>query len=171
MPTATAPPAPSHAALPPALAQAAALDDAALIDLILHYHAAHIMDLTAALALAERVAGVHGASPAFPARLPGELHDMLGELRAHHAREESVIFPAILEGRGAALRIPVAAMSIDHDTAQDRLERLVRLTRDFTPPAEACGSWRRLYDLCRKFDREFRAHVQLEERVLFPRFL
>lgn len=171
MPIATAPPATPTTASPPALAHAATLDDTALVRLILRYHEAHVADLTAALALAERVAGVHGASRAFPTGLLGELQDMLGELRAHQAREESVIFPAILEGRGAALRIPVAAMSTDHEAAQDRLERLVRLTQDFTPPAEACGSWRRLYDLCRKFDQEFRAHVQLEERVLFPRFL
>ena len=158
-------------AMPPTLAHAATLEDTALISLILEYHDTHIADLTAALELAERVARVHGGSAAFPARLPAELQDMLGELRAHQAREESVIFPTILQGLGASLRIPVSAMSTDHDAAQDRLERLVRLTQDFTPPPEACGSWRRLYDLCRKFDREFRTHAQLEERVLFPRFL
>jgi regulator of cell morphogenesis and NO signaling len=171
MSSASAMTAASSAALPSALASAAMLPDEPLIRLILQYHDAHVRDLTAALELAERVAQVHGGSGAFPMRLPGELQDMLGELRAHQAREESVLFPAILEGRGASLRLPVSAMSTDHDAAQDRLERLVRLTQDFAPPAEACAAWRRLYDLCRKFDREFRAHVQLEERVLFPRFL
>ena len=169
MPTASI--AHSTTALPPALAHAAALDDEALIRLILQYHDAHIRDLIAALELAERVAYVHGGSKAFPAALPGMLQDILGELRAHQAREESVIFPAIVEGRGASLRLPVAAMATDHEAAQDRLERLVRLTRDYSPPEEACASWRRLYLFCRKFDEEFRTHIQLEERVLFPRFL
>jgi regulator of cell morphogenesis and NO signaling len=167
MPTVAAEIAPS----PLPLARAASLGNEDLIRLILWYHHAHIADLEAAFALAERVAMVHGASTAFPVGLPGELQDLLCELKAHQAREESVIFPAILEGRGGTLRLTAAFMSMDHDVAQDRLERLVRLTQDFTPPAEACGSWRRLYDLCRKFDQDFRAHVQLEERVLFPRFL
>ena len=171
MPITAIPPAAPTAAPPLTLDRAAALGDEILIRLILQHHETHITDLTAALALAERVAAAHCASGVFPARLPGELQDMLGDLRAHQAREESVIFPAILEGRGASLRIPVSAMSTDHEMAQDRLERLVRLTRDYTPPTEACRSWRQLYDLCRKFDQEFRAHVQLEERVLFPRFL
>lgn len=157
--------------LPPLeLSRARTLDNEALIRLIMQYHDAHLRDLAVAAELAEAVAHHHGASTSFPAALPGEIARMGDELGSHQAREEAVLFPAILTGRGETLRYPIAALGTDHDTMQARLERLIRLTCDFTPPAEACATWRRLYDLCRKFDRDFREHVLLEERVLFPRF-
>ncbi|HEY9236536.1 MULTISPECIES: hemerythrin domain-containing protein [Phenylobacterium] len=156
------------ATVSPSLAEAESLDDSALIRRILDYHSAHLRDLAAAAELAEEIASAH-ASAAFPERLPGELRDMLDELQEHQAREELALFPAILKGRGPRLLAPVSTMTSEHDDVQDRLERLVRLTEDFTPPAEASASWRRLYDLCRKFDQDFRTHIQFEERVLFPR--
>jgi len=157
--------------LPPVeLSRARTLDDEALIRLIMQYHDAHVRDLMTALELVERVAYRHGDSPDFPAALPRHIDRMLTELRSHQMREESVLFPVILSGRTDTLRYSIAALGTDHDDAQDQLERLVRLTDDFTPPAHACATWRRLYDVCRKFDRDFREHVQLEERVLFQRF-
>lgn len=157
--------------LPPMeLWRARTLEDEALIRLIMQYHDAHVRDLMTALELAYAVAARHGDCADFPPRLPGEIAAALEEVQEHQGREESVLFPVILAGQGRTLRYPIAALGIDHDTMQARLERLVRLTRDFTPPEAACGTWRRLYDVCRKFDRDFREHVQLEERVLFPRF-
>lgn len=146
------------------------LDDASLIRLILRYHAAHLADLASAVELARLVAHRHRAATSLPDGLAEELERTLVELREHQAREEAVLFPAILGGQGEMLRYPIAALGVEHDQAQDQLERLVLLTGDFTPPAGACVTWVRLYDLCRKFDAEFREHVQLEERVLFPRF-
>ena len=151
------------------LTEAAALDDDALIRLIMQYHDAHVRDLNEAIELAEQVSCAHAGSSAFPGRLLWELRDMLSELMVHQGREEAVIFPAILEGRRT--EITASAMSADHDDAQHRLERLVRLTEDYAAPAEACDSWRRLYVLCRRFDQQLRAHLQLEERVLFARLL
>lgn len=152
------------------LSDARAMDDEALIRLIMQYHDAHIRDLTAAVELAEAVAFRHGGSPDFPDRLPETLERTLAELREHQAREEAVLFPVILGGGGEALRYPIAALGSDHELAQAGLEGLVRLTADFTPPDHACATWRRLYDLCRKFDHDFREHIRLEELVLFPRF-
>ncbi|HEY8616605.1 hemerythrin domain-containing protein [Phenylobacterium sp.] len=157
--------------LPPLeLSRARELDDESLIRIIMQYHDAHVRDLMTALELAQAVSARHADSPDLPARLPEQIADLLEDLRGHQAREESVLFPVILCGRGETLRYPIAALGTDHDTVQVRLEQLVRLTRDYTPPEGACATWRRLYDVCRKFDRELREHVQLEERVLFPRF-
>lgn len=156
---------------PVELSRADTLDDEALIRLIMLYHDAHVRDLMTALELAERVAQRHGGCRSFPAGLPRQIETMLTELRNHQTHEEAVLFPLILSGRGETLRYAIAALGTEHDDAQAQLEQLVRLTQDFTPPAEACATWRRLYDVCRSFDRDFREHVQLEERVLFKRFL
>lgn len=147
------------------------LSDSELIGLIRGYHEAHIRDLEAAAALARRVEDRHAGSPNYPAGLADLLARMAESVGSHQHREEAVLFPIILSGEGAMLRQPIAALGTEHDDLQDGLERLVRLTRDYTAPAEACASWRKLYELCRKYDEEFREHVQLEERILFPRFL
>jgi regulator of cell morphogenesis and NO signaling len=140
-----------------------------LVQLILDYHAAHIRDLTAAAELAQKVEAVHGhASEEFPAGIAQHLAHMLSDVTSHQQREEK-LFASLLTGDAEAGAVPVESLDGDHDAAQTHLERLVRLTGDYTAPAQACRSWRTLYDICRKYDRDFREHVRLEERVLFPR--
>lgn len=154
--------------------QAMTLPNAELVALILDYHRAHIRDLTAAAELARKVEAVHGgdATSGFPTGVAQHLARMLEDVVAHQHREE-LLFPLIFtsEDGGGALRRRMVELGADHDAAQARLERLVRLTLDYAVPAQACRSWRALYDLCRKYDRDFREHAQLEERVLFPRFV
>ncbi|MCC7266294.1 MAG: hemerythrin domain-containing protein [Caulobacteraceae bacterium] len=151
------------------LDRAAALEDADLIRLIIQYHDAHLRDLAAACDLAERLAQTHRRQAAFLSGLAGELERLLEDLRRHQEQEEAHVFPHIVQGRGAGLALAAGTLATDHEAVHERLERLVRRTGDFTPPPRACELWRELYGLCRKFDREFRQHAQLEERVLFPR--
>lgn len=146
------------------------LSDAQLIQVIEGFHAAHLADLTEALRLCRRVEARHGADGGFPIGLSEHLETMLEEVSIHQRREETALFPVILSGRGELLNLPIAALGHEHEGVQARLERLVRLTRDYTPPPHACRTWRSLYDLCRKFDGELREHLLLEERTLFPRF-
>lgn len=152
------------------MSRAERLEDETLIRLIMQYHDAHVRDLASAAHTAEIVAARHGPESGFPPALPDELARLRETLQAHQLREEAVLFPVILEGRGETLRYPIKALGSEHDDMQDGLERLVRLTGDYAAPAGACATWRALYDLLRKFDGEFREHVRLEERVLFPRF-
>jgi len=45
------------------------------------------------------------------------------------------------------------------------------LTSGFTPPPEACNTWRNLYARLADFDGALRRHIHLENFVLFPRAL
>jgi regulator of cell morphogenesis and NO signaling len=115
------------------------------------------------------VEAVHGhASEEFPAGIAQHLARMLLDVTSHQQQEER-FFASLLAGDAEASGVPIESLGGDHDAAQMHLERLVRLTGDYTAPAQACGSWRTLYDVCRKYDHDFREHVRLEERVLFPR--
>ncbi|MBL7780056.1 MAG: hemerythrin domain-containing protein, partial [Saprospiraceae bacterium] len=42
---------------------------------------------------------------------------------------------------------------------------------DFTPPAEACTSYRVLFAKLEEFERDLHRHVHLENNILFPRAL
>ena len=77
-------------------------------------------------------------------------------------RRENVM----LDDLAAAIEI----MRDDHDAHGERLSRLAQLTNGHTPPADACGTWRALTAGTRKFATDLRAHIDLENDVLFPRF-
>ena len=60
-------------------------------------------------------------------------------------------------------------MRLEHDH-QVHLAELEALTHSFTPPANACGSWRALYQGCEKLSQDLRRHIAIENDVLFPLF-
>ena len=134
------------------------------------YHNTHERELADAIVLATRVEAAHSADEACPHGLADHLQLMLDEMEAHHQKEEAVIFPAMLRGMGAALRMPLARMTSEHDEIRDQLRTLAALTRGFEAPAHACTSWTLLYGLCRKLDADLREHLHLENNVLFRRF-
>jgi regulator of cell morphogenesis and NO signaling len=51
------------------------------------------------------------------------------------------------------------------------LTRLRTLTGGFTPPADACTTYRLCYGELERFERDLHQHVHLENNVLFPRAL
>ncbi len=51
------------------------------------------------------------------------------------------------------------------------LQDLARNQSDFTPPADACTSFRALYTALANFEKDLHQHIHLENNVLFPRAL
>ena len=83
-----------------------------------------------------------------------------------------MLFPALLAGRrGGMLSGPVTVMMREHDDHGDNLKRTRALTNDFTPPAEACATWRAMYEELDRLEADLMAHIHLENHVLFPRAL
>ena len=151
--------------LPPALET-----DARLIGRIVNdYHVPHLRDLLVALESSRKVEARHRHHPQAPEGLTDLLTRFFDHLSIHQAREEAVLFPMMLKG-APNLSHPILAMVIEHQDVRQDLCELAQITRGFTPPEDACGSWLGLYDLCRKFDADLREHIRLEEEVLFPRF-
>ncbi len=147
----------------------------ALIDLVLtRYHEVHRRELPELVRLARRVEAVHRDNPAVPRGLADLLETMATELESHMAKEEQVLFPLMRQaGPGAGHpMIPhaIAMMTTEHDDHGNHLRELERLTGDFTPPAEACNSWRALYAGGRKFADDLVTHIHTENNILFPRF-
>jgi regulator of cell morphogenesis and NO signaling len=134
------------------------------------YHEAHRRDLPELIGLAVRVERRHAHQPRCPHGLADLLMGMAHELEVHQQKEEILLFPMMIEDRGGMLAFPIARMTFEHDEMRHQLAALGALTQDFTPPPEACRSWRALSDGCRKFDAELREHVHLENNVLFQRF-
>lgn len=157
------------AALAAPAARPEATDD--LIDLIeTRYHAVHRRELPELLRLARRVQAVHKAHPAAPHGLADLLETMAGKLDDHMQKEEQVLFPLMRRGGHPMIAQPIAMMLAEHDDHGADLREMERLTADFTPPAEACATWRALYVGARKFADDLMEHIHTENNVLFPRF-
>jgi len=156
----------------------------ALIDHILaSYHAGLRQELPRLLALAEKVATVHGAN--HPDTLPAlrdTFRSLKDELDAHLEKEENVLFPYVRElgtaarGLRPAFSIPlglasgaIGVMEREHAVAGLALKTIHRLTDGFRPPDDACGSFRALYAGLEIFEADLHTHIHLENNILFPR--
>jgi regulator of cell morphogenesis and NO signaling len=121
--------------------------------------------------MARKVAQVHAERDP-ERRLPAILATLLAlsaELADHMAREEEMLFPSILAGGAGEAGAPLQPFVDDHTAAGEKLARLRVLTDDYTPPADACNTWRALWGGLADLERTMHQHVHLENNVLFAR--
>jgi len=143
-----------------------------LIEHILsRYHAALRRDLPALIAMAEKVEARHADKPAVPAGLTRHLRAMHVAVLDHLAKEETILFPAILSGRGTMCGGPIQVMEAEHTDHGENLAHMRTLAGDLVPPPQACTTWRALYLGLLQLERELMEHIHLENNVLFPRAL
>ncbi|HWI75601.1 MAG TPA: hemerythrin domain-containing protein, partial [Sphingomicrobium sp.] len=147
-------------------------ETAQLIDyILLCYHEKHRHQLPQLVEMARRVEQVHAAKPDVPAGLADILQRALGELEVHMKKEELMIFPAMRRSDGARpLDGPTSMLREDHSDQVKMLEQITAITDDFTPPANACGTWRALYAGAAEFKENLIEHIHIENNILFPRF-
>jgi regulator of cell morphogenesis and NO signaling len=98
------------------------------------------------------------------------------ELLHHMHKEDAVLFPAILDieagrrgGNASWIDQPIEVMEDEHEQAGAALARMREITGGYTPPADACPTFRGLYYGLAELEREMHLHVHLENNILFPR--
>jgi len=156
---------------------------AELVDHIVdHYHGKLQQELPRLGEMAERVMTVHGQKHPELAELLITFRRLKAELEMHTAKEEQVLFPIIqrleeMQGKGgfpdelqgATIAMPIMVMENEHEDAAGALSSLRTLTRDFTPPEDACNTFRGLYHGLAELESDTHRHIHLENNVLFPR--
>lgn len=126
------------------------------------------------------VHGPHHGDSLFPLR--ETLAGLHSELSAHMMKEEMILFPLIQrmeEARDRAaglpaahcgsIRNPIMVMEFEHDSAANALREMRRLTNDYTPPADACTTYRALLKGLEELEADLHLHIHLENNILFPR--
>ncbi|MDZ7689571.1 MAG: iron-sulfur cluster repair di-iron protein [Balneolaceae bacterium] len=157
-----------------------------LIDYIINNHHQFVRTkLPEISAYTKKVAKVHGRGR------PGlvEIRDIFlalqPELLEHLEKEEQVLFPYIktmleYEQQGSKLqkkpdfktvKNPVRMMEAEHDEAGSAMEKIQELTDNFTPPKDACATYRVLFQNLEAFQNDLHKHVHLENNILFPKAL
>jgi regulator of cell morphogenesis and NO signaling len=123
-------------------------------------------------AMAERVAKVHGGHTPSLVEVYEVFRAMASELDSHMMKEEQILFPAIraLCANESAMPLdgPVDCMLKEHDDAGAALARMRELTNGFTPPPEACNTYRALFAGLTELEDDLHHHIHLENSVLFP---
>lgn len=150
-------------------------DQVPLPELVQHildaFHAKHREELPRLVAMAEKVERVHAEKATCPHGLTEHLRLVEQAMEEHMQKEEQILFPMILAGRGRMAGMPIQVMEEEHRDHAANLVRTRQLATEFEPPAEACGTWRALYLGLEELERDLMEHVHLENNVLFPRAL
>lgn len=121
--------------------------------------------------LAEKVEKAHAGAKELPPGLALLLNEMMNELFSHMDKEEQVLFPLIERGQLNFVKAPINRMEFEHEQHGENLQRLRTLTNNFTPPENACVTWKALYQGLSALEGELMDHINLENNVLFPRAL
>ena len=132
--------------------------------------------------LATKVVSRHGDTQQELVEIQAKVAELGDELIEHQGKEEVVLFPYIVKlerfasGEGAAPRNafgsishPIEMMTRDHDLAGNLVAEIRRLSRDYTPPEDACPTYHAFYDGLREFEQDLHQHLHLENNILFPR--
>jgi regulator of cell morphogenesis and NO signaling len=132
--------------------------------------------------LFDKVVAAHGARHTELDEMRDLFRAIAAELGPHMLKEEQVLFPYIrqLEQAAAAgatpptpffgtVRNPVRRMQLEHDSAGELLAKMRALGGEYTPPADACMSYRTLFEALDGLERDLHVHIHLENNILFPK--
>ena len=90
-------------------------------------------------------------------------------------KEQAILFPLARQMPRHELAQPflpiIFELEIDHKELQTALERMKVETRGFTPPDEACGTFRACLDGLRELQDDTDVHLHEEDDILFTRVL
>lgn len=136
------------------------------------------------LSLLQKVVNAHQAAHPEVKTIQELFTAMADEMFMHMMKEENMLFPFLSRMEAAAVdgaappvgmfgsvQAPIARMLADHDDAGELASKIRALSGNFQPPADACPTYRALYDGLAEFEHDLHQHVHLENNILFPRAL
>lgn len=104
------------------------------------------------------------------------------DLAVHMKKEELILFPFVkkmagshLSGQPVAMppfgtvENPIAMMKEEHENEGERFRRIAELSNNYTPPADACNTYKVTFAMLDEFERDLHKHIHLENNILFPK--
>ena len=128
-----------------------------------------------------KIVKVHGSQHPELEEVERLFNDSAAELTLHMKKEELILFPFIRKMTEAQLsgakiptphfgtvQNPIAMMHHEHDTEGERFRRIAELTNQYTPPADACTTYKVTLSMLKEFEEDLHLHIHLENNILFP---
>lgn len=131
--------------------------------------------------LIDKVYAAHGDREPELSELKETFATLADELLAHMEKEEVVLFPGIQRLFAEStipveftpipmnLGAPMQVMEDEHTHAGDLIKHIRKLTHHYSPPADACPTYRVTYKRLQEFDQDLMQHIHLENNVLFAK--
>lgn len=123
-----------------------------------------------------KVARVHGADHPHLKDLFELFHEFKANIEEHMASEEADVFPLIesyeknpTEDLKAKIQEANSKLAKDRITQTEILDKIRKVTNDFTLPQGACNSYRITYSRLEELTTETFQHIHMENNVLFER--
>ncbi|MEI6595475.1 MAG: iron-sulfur cluster repair di-iron protein [Bacteroidota bacterium] len=154
-----------------------------LSDYIINTHHSYVeREMMVIYEYAKKVSSVHGHHYTEMVEVAEIFYDVAKELVAHMRKEEMILFPYIKELAKAlenkttiakpgfmSVENPILAMINEHETVGEMLHKIDSLTHNYTPPEDACNTFRVLLAKLNEFENDLHTHIHLENNILFPK--
>ena len=154
-----------------------------LIDHILNIHHSYVEEsIPLILQYSNRVAEVHGHHYTEVLKINTLFNEAANELASHMKKEENILFPyikSLLQTEIAkeplnspsfgSINNPITMMEMEHEAVGDIFKEIARLTNNYTPPEDACNTFRALYAKLDEFEQDLHQHIHLENNILHPK--
>ncbi|MCB0653173.1 MAG: iron-sulfur cluster repair di-iron protein [Saprospiraceae bacterium] len=129
-------------------------------------------------AFLNKVAKVHGERHPELIEIEQLFTDSAHELLAHMEKEEKILFPYVREMAAdstlqqphfGTVKNPIQMMMQEHDTEGERFRKIALLSNNYTPPFDACTTYKVAFALVKEFEEDLHLHIHLENNILFPK--
>ncbi|MRX67252.1 regulator of cell morphogenesis and NO signaling [Flavobacterium resistens] len=130
----------------------------------------------------DKLCKVHGANHPELFRINELFIGSAGELAQHMKKEELVLFPFVKrmvktkdsdgilsQPAFGTVSNPIAMMMNEHDNEGERFREIAELTNNYTPPVDACTTYRVTFAMLKEFEADLHKHIHLENNILFPK--
>ncbi|TMI91155.1 MAG: iron-sulfur cluster repair di-iron protein [Bacteroidetes bacterium] len=154
-----------------------------LADYIVQTHHAYVKnEMPQIYAYLQKVASKHSERHPELFKIFQTFNAVKEEMEGHMKKEELILFPRIKELQKLAnrenanlqlnityLQSPITVMEQEHDHAGSLLNDIRILSNDYTPPQDACTTYRLSFAALKAFELDLHQHVHLENNILFPK--
>lgn len=154
-----------------------------LIEYIIEKHHAYIEEKTPVLLqFLDKLGKVHGERHPELFEINALFKMSAGDLAQHMKKEELILFPfiqkmvkaqkenqPIQEPNFGIVENPIAMMKDEHTIEGERFDKIATLTDGFTPPEDACSTYKVTYQMLKEFEQDLHKHIHLENNILFPK--
>ncbi|KQB38871.1 Iron-sulfur cluster repair di-iron protein [Flavobacterium daejeonense] len=154
-----------------------------LADYIEKTHHRYVQDKTQILLpFLDKLCKVHGAAHPELFEINELFKGCAGELAQHMKKEELILFPfvkkmvqatlsheQIMQPHFGTIENPIAMMMHEHDAEGERFRKIASLTHNYTPPADACNTYKVTFAMLQEFEEDLHKHIHLENNILFPK--
>lgn len=150
-----------------------------IIDFIEKKHHRFVRDMTEEIMpYLDKVSRVHGGRHPELHKIYSLFSQSADDLSVHMRKEEMILFPLIIRLINAPGQLtssfdsvsnPINMMRHEHAIEGERFRTIARLSDNYTPPEDACNTYRVVFALLKDFENDLHKHIHLENNILFPK--